>query len=617
MEPQAEERIMQLSVFGAVRAAVLPLVLLTLAVLAPPELKAQADTTDFSATQVNLTGPTANPRLYLIIDDINGSSVTVELWKVVGGTPTLEDTDSIAMGDFRTSTNGTAGNGPIELVGSTALVEFSLGSAGNNSMAASGDYGVVFGMDGDDLVIGGSGIDTIIGGGDDDELSGGDDSDEIWGGSFFDDIDGDDTIWGDTMSTDRAFSGDGDDVIFGGTGEDQIFGNGGHDSIYGEDPEWTNAFNGLDGDEINGGEGNDALFGCAGDDRIYGNEDDDDIFGAIGPATPPVVPNVFTGTGATDEDIIFGGEDDDIIEGEFQFDQINGDEGEDTIGGGDGDDEIYGDDGEDTLAGDDGDDELDGGEGNDTISGDDGADPYSLTVIGADTINGGDDGDTIFGGEGVDIIDGGYGVDVIEGGSDGDFIDGGADTDTLFGESEDYGAFLTAGGTFGNDTLTGGQDSDNLFGQEGDDILIGDDMVNPDIVGDDLLEGGDGDDICFGGPWNDCISVGASGTLGDQAFGGTGEDLIFDDDSNNVTLLEGGDDDDVIACFDGSTNINSVDTVTSGTGNDTVYFDGVDVHTDFSFGADTESGTVHPDASSGWQIMCAIFWANTTAGYRR
>ena len=70
-------------------------------------------------------------------------------------------------------------------------------------------------------------------------------------------------------------------------------------------------------------------------------------------------------------------------------------------------------------------------------------------------------------------------------------------------------------GNFGNDTLTGGNGDDSLMGNQGNDTLYGN-------LGNDRLEGGGGDDNIYGGGGNDTIVFGKFG----------GHDTVFAFDAN-------------------------------------------------------------------------------------
>lgn len=75
---------------------------------------------------------------------------------------------------------------------------------------------VIYGTDGDDIIIGGNGGQTIYGLGGDDLLCGGNGKDTIYGGA------GNDILMG----------GNGKDTLYGGTGADFLHGNNGKDTMY-------------------------------------------------------------------------------------------------------------------------------------------------------------------------------------------------------------------------------------------------------------------------------------------------------------------------------------------------------------------------------------------------
>jgi Ca2+-binding RTX toxin-like protein len=136
----------------------------------------------------------------------------------------------------------------------------------------------------------------------------------------------------------------------------------------------------------------------------------------------------------------------------------------------------------------------------------------------------------LFGGSGNDHLIGGIGGDALFGNQDNDRLDGGAGDDFLFGDRDNSaGSELFAGddilnggggndwieGNKGNDTLNGGDGNDVLLGDEGDDILnggAGDDFLSGD-VGADTLDGGAGIDMLYGGADLDTFVFHGTGAL--------------------------------------------------------------------------------------------------------
>jgi Ca2+-binding RTX toxin-like protein len=165
-------------------------------------------------------------------------------------------------------------------------------------------------------------------------------------------------------------------------------------------------------------------------------------------------------------------------------DRMSGDIGDDTIYGNAGNDRIEGNDGNDTLVGGDGDDVMFGGNGDDVLKGGPGNDALSsgpgfgadilMGGDGNDFLLGGDDGVEHFGGGGDDVIvDGAMRAEGIFGGDGDDWIEAGDGHDGgIFGDGGnvfDLTAGLSAVG--GDDVLEGGPGQDNHFGEGGDDIM--------------------------------------------------------------------------------------------------------------------------------------------------
>lgn len=257
-------------------------------------------------------------------------------------------------------------------------------------------------------------------------------------------------------------------------------------------------------------------------------------------------------------DGIFGTTSDDVLRGTRGDDLIRGGDGDDTLSGAAGQDLITGDNGADALNGDTGNDYLIGGQGEDTLNGGQG---FDLLV-------GGSHDDLIFGGRGEDTLGGGDGMDELYGDSSNDVLFGGDDADYLYGQA-------------GHDLLVGGHGDDTLVGDDGDDTLFGgftnfDGSVagqtdhtaetfyalgqltelDPNLANNgtpeeilaspifanfdttDVLNAGTetGQDVLEGGPGDDLLVLGA----GDNGSGGAGEDtfvLIADSSTNEPIVL--------------------------------------------------------------------------------
>lgn len=379
-----------------------------------------------------------------------------------------------------------------------------IGTNHDDDISGRGGDDLLKGKGGNDLLDGGKGFDKLLGGGGDDSLLGGIFDDTLKGGKGNDTLDGGDG--NDTMD-----GGDGDDLMIAGPGGDFFVGGAGIDTVdftasdFRVDVElltMTSTFDGLQ----------DAFSGI---ENIDGSAFDDDIEGD-GSA------NHFRG---------FAGND-----------QLKGGAGNDTLDGGEGDDQIFQDSGGDDLI---------GGNGFDSLVYEDAG---AAAVINLATGIGGGSavGDTFSGFERV------FGTDF------GDAITGSnSAAEVLFGEG-------------GNDSLRGNGKDDTLFGDAGRDNLYGDagdDRLSPegDIAEVDHLFGGSGSD------WADYDNAGAAVTVhlntgtsggqaagdtydsvenvqgsdfGDQlsagtngrAYGGWGDDFIYDGGGTNVLRGERGDD---------------------------------------------------------------------------
>jgi Ca2+-binding RTX toxin-like protein len=149
-------------------------------------------------------------------------------------------------------------------------------------------------------------------------------------------------------------------------------------------------------------------------------------------------------------------------------------------------------------------------------------------------------------------------------------------------------------GQAGNDTVFGGEGNDLIHGNEGADYLRGDDGVdtilgdagNDDIngnKGNDLLNGGVGDDWVVGGQGDDTLD---GGDGFDIVYGNLGKDNLSGGSGND--WLRGGQDDDTLAGGDGDDWLwgdRGADILTGGNGADVFHISassGADRITDFN-----------------------------------
>ena len=239
---------------------------------------------------------------------------------------------------------------------------------------------------------------------------------------------------------------------------------------------------------------------------------------------------------------------------------------------------------------------VDGQGGDDTI--DASASAISLLLFGGaglDTITGGSGNDIVFGDTGrVTYLrpSGASGFDVVVGGApvaayqvapvsaDADFLT----PDVVYTDGSGVGTRDVIADGNGNDLVFGGPGNDGITVGNGNDVVFGDDgrvVLDPAVpvfiqtqdsgtAGDDTIFAGDGNDVVLGGPGDDGITV------------GNGNDVVFGDDGTLVVgvtatttdpsiagndTIAGGNGNDVV--FGGP----GVDGITLGNGNDTVFGD--------------------------------------------
>ena len=494
-----------------------------------------------------------------------------------------------------------------------------LGGSGNDTIAGGsddaidillGDNGVVVRADGSpeandifstdesiggqDTITGGLGSDVIVGGAGNDQLTGDEGNDLIVGDSGYitrnatDSIEIIETRVSTEGGDDTIAGNDGSDILIGGAANDTINGNAGLDILVGDGAQITIA----DGAVLRVATaeptvgGNDVLRGDAGATIALGGTGNDTIEGSTEDATDVLLGDngvvVFADGSPEANDI-------------YSTDAENG--GVDAIAGGLGNDIIIGGAGGTDQAGIDGDSLL-GGEGSDIVVGDHGYitinDAGNVEKIetlfpdqgGDDTIKGNADADFIFGGFGNDEITGDTGDDAILG--DGGSINFSATINgvnsfmVIETRNSELGGNDTIEGNEGDDAILGGAANDTIFGNTDDDIILGDhgflvvdssrgeiDRIqsnSPELGGNDVIEGNEGDDRILGGAGNDDIQ------------GNAGEDIILGDNGtlpyvlvngeNALTVITTSDSefggDDVIKGNEGD------DRILGGTGNDDI-----------------------------------------------
>ena len=185
-------------------------------------------------------------------------------------------------------------------------------------------------------------------------------------------------------------------------------------------------------------------------------------------------------------------------------DQLRGNEADNRLVGNAGDDRLNGLTGDDRLLGKSGDDVLAGGQGADTLKG----------GLGDDTLSGRLGADTLRGGVGRDLGYGNRGDDLLLGLKGADRLFGGAGDDTVIGGA-------------GRDVMTGGDGGDTFVFQASDDSPA--EAARPDRIrdftpGEDLID--------LGG-----LVDGALRFIGTDAFSGTGGELRYDTDGDDILIL--------------------------------------------------------------------------------
>ncbi|GAP96045.1 DUF4347 domain-containing protein [Leptolyngbya sp. NIES-2104] len=453
-------------------------------------------------------------------------------------------------------------NGGVDTITGGLGNDIIIGGSGGTDRAGIGGDRI-FGNEGDDLVMGDHAYLSFSDAGALEQIR-----------SIFPDQGGDDTIEGNA----------GDDVLLGGSGSDNITAHAGDDIAIGDNGALNYAPNSINvslvitttdpalggNDIIQANEGDDIVFGGAADDSIVGDIGDDVLFGDHGEIEFSSSTNAIELVRSADPEM--GGND--VIEGNAGGDLIIGGAGGDNIQGNAGQDIILGDAGAVSFL------DIQQGLQQVTIL------STSPEVAGNDVITGDADNDRIVGGAGDDTIQGNAGQDVILG-------DSGTLIYDLQGESQLFNVISTTApeiggndvitGDEGDDRILGGAGNDSIAGNAGKDIILGDNGLlsytagengrltmietsSPEIGGNDSITGDEDDDRILGGAGNDDIQ------------GNAGEDIILGDNGtlpyvlvngeNALTIITTSDSgfggDDVITGNEGD------DRILGGTGNDDI-----------------------------------------------
>lgn len=286
----------------------------------------------------------------------------------------------------------------------------------------------------------------------------------------------------------------------GKKGPDQIAGLGGDDVIRGKAGDDT--LKGGSGDDIlDGGTGSDVMKGGSGNDRFVAGEGGDLFDGGAGVDLVDFAASLY---GVTVE-LLFQTDTFDGLQRAYRsIENIDGTGFGDTLEGDGSANHFRGLGGNDYLKGGDGNDILDGGEGDDQIYSDAGADQL--------------------------IGENGYDTLVYESAGSGAVIDLAAGTGGGSAAGDKFSGFERVFATQFADTIVGTGAAEAFFGEAGNDKLFGND-------GSDTLVGGAGLDDLFGGADDDWLVPGSEVAEADFVNGGSGNDWVdYDDAAGAVTV---------------------------------------------------------------------------------
>lgn len=438
-----------------------------------------------------------------------------------------------------------------------------------------------------------------------DVISGGASDDQIFGGAGDDDLTGDegaDIVFGDTGVVDRTPMAPSPTGTFVRSLVDLVRtktpDSGGSDMISGDDDDDI-ILGGFGTDYVNFDRAENQLPGESGNDLIIGDNGFADFDLSTGRAVLVRIETNEPANGSQDfitagdgKKIIFGGAGGDaLLAGSDAFaDLVVGDEGfavfdpvtgirslvETTTPTEGGRDVITAGNASNVLIGGADDDSITGGNARDVILGDNGRAVFDaagelIYLVTTDTAIGGDDLIQSHGGN--DVVLGGAADDTIRGGAGRDNLlgDNGRIDYTLDGDLTTLDQIITIDPNIGgddliegeadNDILIGGTADDQLSGGDAHDILLGDHgevdfrrpvddrvisrfITSTDGGGNDIIDGNDGDDFAFGGQGNDTIrgGVGQDDMVGGHnvPFGSDADDTIEGNENEDAILGDNG-----------------------------------------------------------------------------
>ncbi|KQT48569.1 hypothetical protein ASG47_09540 [Devosia sp. Leaf420] len=494
--------------------------------------------------------------------------------------------DVLIGGSGADALNGGAGSDTASYETSTSGVTVNTGVLSSNTGDATGDtYTSIETIRGsafdDHIVFVGSGI-TIDGGDGNDNLVADGLGNTIYGGAGHDLM--------RAKDGENALNG-GNDVLDGGSGNDEMYGLGGKDIMIG----------GTGDDTMLGGADDDIYYVDSVGDVVLENSDPgegiDLVYSSVTYTLANNVENMtltgaaaINGTGNTLSNILIGNSASNTLNGGGGDDTLSGGGGNDTLNGGTGADLMSGGTGDDTYVVDnigDGVTEL-SAEGTDLVQSSvtytlgNNVENLTLTGSAAITGRGNELNNTIIGNSGANVLNGGDGNDILIGGAGADSLNGGNGTDTASYETSSIGLTIktaspssstgdAAGDTFSSIeilkgtafddeivfvgdgvTLHGGDGNDNLiadgigntiYGGAGNDLMRAKD--GPDVLngGNDVLDGGSGNDEMYGLGGNDMM---IGGTGDDAMMGGMGNDTYVVDSASDLVVENAGEGTDLV-----------------------------------------------------------------------
>ena len=492
--------------------------------------------------------------------------------------------------------------------------------------------------DGFNVVISGFGADQVTGGAGDDVILG-DNGHAVFNATGI--LTYITTIDPTTGGNDIINVGDGSNTVLSGFGADQVTGGINGDVVIGDNGNATftdvgiltyitTTQPGIGGDDIiNVADGFNVVLAGNGSDQVTGGKDRDVVVGDNGNATF-TTSGILTYITTSDPtfgsgDIIKTGDGDNIVIGGFGADQVTGGKDRDVVLGDNGnatfttvgiltyitttepdiggDDIIKTGDGDNFVLGGFGKDQITGGEDRDVVVGDNGNATFDITGVltfittsdpalgGDDIINVSNGFNVVLAGVGADQMTGGTGRDVIlgdNGNATFDSTNGGSILRDLISTDTAIGGNDIINGGSGNNIVFGGTAADAITTLGGDDIALGDSghatfdalgnlnfitTITPAIGGDDIINVGDGYNIVLAGAGADQVTSGIGGGVmlgdnGNATFDTTsGKSILIDLISTDTDI--GGD--DIIVAAGGNNIIfggTGNDSITSGSGDD-------------------------------------------------